>query len=233
MSYTQLVAPGLDALDGFGWCLRQTQSTFGAPVAFDNARQGWDGQQGRHFGELPPLGIAAPIWLDHYGTYGRPPRYGNWGHVCTRLADGRVLTSPLLNSQLIRWDASKGEMVGRGIYPSVDALMRDLGGSPKLLGWSEFMNGRRIVKPGSTTPNMPLMGQEEEEDMSAVYVQDKATNGQGSIYRLLADGRKRLIHKAEWNAIRAQESAASSAGYPAPVIVGQVTAADLKAIPNV
>lgn len=82
-------------------------------------------------------------------------------------------------------------------------------------------------------PTTPTFGQEEDDEMSApVYVQDKATKGQGSIYRVLANGRKRLISKSEWNAIRAQEAAASAAGYPAPVIVGQATAADLKGIPD-
>lgn len=91
----------------------------------------------------PQWGFAVPIWFDHWGTYGSPPTYANWGHVALWLGDGRVLTSPLLYKEL---DA-KG--VGNPIYPSIDAMMKTLGGGAKYLGWSEYMNGKQIVKAGA------------------------------------------------------------------------------------
>lgn len=164
LNYSQSTAPNMGVEDGPGWCLRFAQSAFGAPVQFESARKAWDGQQARHF-DRPPKGVVVPIWFDHWGTYGSPAKYDNWGHVAVSLGDGRVLTSPLLNSHLKRWDGAKGEMVGSGIYSSIEALQRDLGGSPTYLGWSEYVNGKKIVTRGNPPPT-PDTGQEEDEDMA-------------------------------------------------------------------
>lgn len=159
--FVQKTRPDTGAEDGFGWCLRQTQSVFSAPVKYATAREAWDNQRGRHAGELPPKGVSVPIWLDHWGSYGVPAKWGNFGHAATSLPDGRVLTSPLLNKHLNRWDPVKGEMVGSAIYPSIQALQKDIGGSPTYLGWSEYMNGKQIVSWEDPT----LEEQEEDEDM--------------------------------------------------------------------
>lgn len=174
MAYKQITPALLGTEDGLGWCLRFTQSAFGAPVAHPSARSAWDHQQGRHVGESPPKGVAVPIWLDHWGTYSK--KYANWGHVAVSLPDGRVFTSPLLGSQLNRWDSVKGELVGSAIYPSIAAMQKDIGGSPKYLGWSEYMNGKKIVT--EVTNTKPNSGQKEDEDMpknSGVYWKVKGT----------------------------------------------------------
>lgn len=104
---------------------------------------------------------------------------------------------------------------------SVDWLTTD-----GLLGYLRPSNSQ------DPTPT-PVIGEEEDDDMAnAVYVQDAATKGQGTVFRVLANGRKRAVPTPEWNAIRAQETAASRAGYPAPVIVGQMSGSDLSKIPN-
>lgn len=158
MAYTQVTAPNTTVQDGIGWCLRHTQSVFASPVAYPSARKAWDGQKGRHTG-IPPLGISVPIWFDHYGTYGSPAYWDNWGHVATRLPDGRVLTSPFKSSY------------GSEIYPDIQSTMDALGGNAKYLGWSEYMNGKQVVKYEATKPNpQPATpAEEEDEDVKAIY----------------------------------------------------------------
>lgn len=159
MAYTQVTAPNTTVQDGIGWCLRHTQSVFASPVAFPSARKAWDGQKSRHTG-IPPLGISVPIWFDHYGTYGSPAYWDNWGHVATRLPDGRVLTSPFKSSY------------GSEIYPDIQSTMDALGGNAKYLGWSEYMNGKQIVKKVTTpTPNpQPAPDAEEEDEDMPRYI---------------------------------------------------------------
>lgn len=111
MSWNQLTSYKF-AEDGIGWCLRQAQSTFGVSPQFPDARTAWDGQKGRHF-DRPPLGIVVPIWFDHWGNYGTPPTFKNWGHVATRLPDGRVLSSPF-------WPKT----YGYDIFPDIDSMMK-------------------------------------------------------------------------------------------------------------
>lgn len=142
MAYKQVTAPNTTVQDGAGWCLRHTQSVFASPVAFPSARKAWDGQKGRHT-DIPPLGISVPIWFDHYGTYGSPAFWDNWGHVATRLPDGRVLTSPFYSNY------------GSEIYESIDRMARSMPGGATYLGWSEHMNGKQVVqyeRPNKPTP---------------------------------------------------------------------------------
>lgn len=172
--YTQAVAPRLGTQDGPGWCLRFTQAVFGAPVRYQSARTAWEGQQHRHPGEAPPRGVAVPIWLDHYGTYGTPPSYGNWGHTAVSLGDGRVLTSPMYQRQ-----------GGQAIYPSIEAMQRDLGGTPRYLGWSESMNGLRVATPTASTP-IP-----EEDPMQYIALTGKSGSRRGGLYAVI--GRKAIF----------------------------------------
>lgn len=133
---------------------------------FPDARTAWDGQKGRHF-DRPPLGIAVPIWFDHWGNYGTPPTFKNWGHVATRLPDGRVLSSPF-------WPKT----YGYDIFPDIDSMMKALGGNAKYLGWSEWLHDTQIVSyREDEKPSTPESGQEEDEEMKNIgfwYYTDKS-----------------------------------------------------------
>lgn len=206
MAFAQVVAPRVGIKDGIGWCLRFTQSVFAAPVAHPSARAAWNAQLGKHPGQWPPAGVAVPIWFDHWGTYGTPARYDNWGHVAVSLPDGTILTSPFFQSQ-----------GGQARYPNILAMMRDLGGKPRYLGWSEYMNGQRVVRP--VTPSKPAPGQEEDEDM--IFIRK---DNQNKVYAWSpSKGSKRPIGTTEWNAIK---RAYGAAGLKLPII--NTTAAETK-----
>lgn len=222
MGWTQVTAANTGTVDGLGWCLRFTQTAYQSPIKYLSARAAWDGQRGRHTAR-PPKGVSVPIWFDHWGTYGSPAYYANWGHVALWLGNGQVLTSPLKNSQLLRWDPLKGIWVGRGVYASIEAMQRDLGGNPKYLGWSEYLNGRQVVRyVNSTAPKPPSPGQEEDED---VYYVETSSNGTKYAVSVLRN-RKRALSSAEWSRIRS----AGRVGLPVPLI--RISESDLKTIPN-
>lgn len=150
MSWIQKTKVDTKTKDGMGWCLRFAQSALSAPAAYPSARNAWDHQKGRHAGKLPPTGLIVPIWFDHYGDYDGSGVIKNWGHVAISLGDGRVFTSPL------RYDQLNSAGVGSAIYPSIDAMMRDLGGRAKYLGWSEYVNGKQIVANVATPQPVPV-----------------------------------------------------------------------------
>ena len=129
MSWKQLVKPRLTVNDGAGWCLRHTQSVYAAPVAFPSAWAAWQGQKGRHTG-AHPKNVSVPVWFEHYGTYGAPARWGNWGHVASYVPGRGYLSSPLNG-------------FGRAWFTSISALERSF--NAKYVGWSTHMNGKAIV----------------------------------------------------------------------------------------
>lgn len=150
MSYTQRIAPNLGQKSAAGDCLWFTWQAFGAPpgLGFKFAREAWNGQHGRHPGELPPAGVMVPVWFDHYGTYGEPPEYKNWGHAAVSLGDGRILSSP-----------ATADTFGQTIFASIADLERTLRAT--YLGWSECMDATPVVV-ATITPT----GQEEDEEMA-------------------------------------------------------------------
>lgn len=126
-------------------CARFQWRAFGAKNGwgFGTATEAWAGQANRHPGQLPPLGVAVPIWF----SWSSVPE----GHAAVSLADGRLLMSPM-----------SGTKEGQSIYPSLNAFLADFPGM-RYLGWAESMDGTRVVALNKNpTPNT---GQEEDEDM--------------------------------------------------------------------
>lgn len=144
MGYTQAVAPNTGTQDNPGWCLRFTQTVYGAPVNYYCARDSWDGSDFKHT-EAPPSGVSVPVYWSWIGTINGETR--DWGHIAALLPDGRVLSSPL------RWSDGYGQTIAG----SIDEVSNMLGAT--FLGWTEDMNTLRIVNytdtptPEPTPPN--------------------------------------------------------------------------------
>lgn len=134
MSYTQLVTPDSGVEDYAGMCLRFTQSVYGAPVRYRSAWDAWEATQYKHTDQLPEASV--PVWFSHYGTYGNPPSYENWGHVVAKIGD-RFLSSPV----------GKLGTYGQTWFATIEEIERTF--NAKYVGWSEDLNGLRIVEPGS------------------------------------------------------------------------------------
>lgn len=122
-----------------GWCLGFAQSVLGAPVNYRSATLAADAVTDMHPGMDIPPGIAVPVWFDHWGTYGSPPEYGNWGHVVVHMPNDRYLSSPLYG-------------VGQQWWDSIDQIERAYNATFR--GWSTDINGLTVATLG--TPAIPI-----------------------------------------------------------------------------
>jgi len=142
----QIVKPDTSVKALAGDCHRFAREVFGAPrvPGLDSAWKAWNAAPGRHPGELPPKGVAVPLWFSHYGTYGDPPTYGNWGHVIVQLTTGAFISSP-------------GSGYGSERFKTIAEVERYFNAT--YMGWSEGINGVRVVAPdGKGKPKMYISG---------------------------------------------------------------------------
>jgi len=128
--WQQLVAPQV-VNDYAGMCLRFTQSVFGAPVKYRSAWDAWNATQLKHSVNEPLPDVSVIIWMSHWGTYGSPPSYENWGHVVTWFpTENKFLSSP-------------GSEYGHQWFDSIRAVESYF--KATYVGWSEDINGLQVA----------------------------------------------------------------------------------------
>jgi hypothetical protein len=134
--WAQLAQADSTVQDFNNYCLRFTQKVFSAPARYPSAWSAWLATEYKHQDTNYPEGVAVPVWFSWYGDIDGTGAK-DWGHVATRFPDGRVLSSP-------------GKGYGQQWFASVDAQARAY--SCKYVGWSEDLNGLKIVQY-TNTPN--------------------------------------------------------------------------------
>jgi hypothetical protein len=135
----QIVNPNTSATDGAGWCLRFTQTVWGAPARYNSAWDAWEATTLKHStSENIPNDIGVVVWFSHYGTYGEPAYYANWGHVVSWIPGRGYLSSP-----------TNG--VGQKWLSSIQEVERAY--NSKYVGWSEDINGLRVAEITSNPTN--------------------------------------------------------------------------------
>lgn len=149
MSWTQNVAPNTATQDGAGFCLRFTQTVFNAPARYESAWQAWNATQYKHSDSEQLPDVSVILWFSHYGTYGDPPRYDNWGHVVTYFPGRGFLSSP-------------GTGYGQQWLDSPRDVERVY--NSKYVGWSEDINGLRVAEVGNEDLN-----DEQNNALMSVY----------------------------------------------------------------
>lgn len=158
---SQLVSPNLSVTDYPGFCLRMQQSVWGAPVMYETAWQSYQHTQFRHAANEPlPNDVAVLLWFDHWGTYGEPPIYGQFGHVATYVPGRGILSNP-----------AKGK--GQKWYNTIQECAADCNAT--YVGWSEDINGLRVAEI-TNTPPLP-----EGLQMANIYI--NTDNGQNILMK--------------------------------------------------
>lgn len=233
MAYKQLSQLNFDVKAAAGACLVQAQNVVGAGGGPYSATAAANGTRFRHSGGKLPRDASVVVWFDHWGTYqdyrNGQFRYENWGHV--------VIWWPKAFNNAGGFYSSPRSGYGGEWFRTIADIEREFNSTYRF--WSEDINGVRVSAPVEVKPPAkpaakpvpkpkpkPAPITEEDDEMAEqghAYVRDAATKGQGSIYLIRnADGKKRKMSKAEWNARRASLNPA----------VADISAADLKAIPN-
>lgn len=145
MTWKALVAPRKDTRDYPGMCLRFSQTFFGAPVNYPDAWTAWQNQKFRHDASEPLPDVPVLLWFEHWGTYGDPPTYKNWGHVAPYVPGDAIYSSPAT------WNAGWSQ----SRFATISDLERAL--NCRYVGWSEDLNGLRIAEntgtPSAGKPN--------------------------------------------------------------------------------
>lgn len=125
--YAQLVQPNLSVVGQSGLCLDYVTRVFGIPNKYDTATNAWNAAQYQHTNQ-PPAN-AVPVWFSWTGTINGVTQ--DWGHVAV-WDNGTVYST-----------TAQGDKTFSGIQD----LMNYIGEGIQYRGWSEDINGVRVVQP--------------------------------------------------------------------------------------
>lgn len=129
--WNQLVSPRDDVESNAGLCLWFQQEVWQVPHQFPTAWQAWQATQFKHEDRNLP-DVCVPVWFDHWGTYGNPPTYGQYGHVVTYFPSRGFLSSP-------------GRGYGQQWFGTIEEVERTF--NAPFVGWSEDMQpGMQVVE---------------------------------------------------------------------------------------
>lgn len=149
MSWNQLLSPNPGQQDWAGSCLSFSSHAFNVPDRYGCAWDAWSNSV-QHADWEFPSGVAHPVWFEHWGTYGEPPTYKNWGHVCVRFSDGRLMSSP-------------GSGYGQQWFNSIQEVESWF--NCRYVGWSEDINGVRVIQyKGETSGDDDMYGVAKFDD---------------------------------------------------------------------
>jgi len=107
---------------GFGGlCLKHTRMAYNIPAMHSNARTAWQQARHRHVGaNLAGIRVGAPVFLDRSTS--------RHGHVATWLGGGMIATTDSTST-----------------HTRVDPLTRWTNAGWRVLGWTEDLNGIRVL----------------------------------------------------------------------------------------
>jgi len=145
MAWKQLRAPNLAVSAPVGYCLNYARTAFGAPGGTAYASQAWTKTKFKHLDQsFPPYPV--PIWFSYY-VNGE-----NEGHVAIHVPGKGIYSSPY----------RKG--TGHAVLSSIPELIRIYSGNGRhpmaYQGWSEDINGVRVVEPAASPSPAPSIAVE-------------------------------------------------------------------------
>lgn len=147
-----------------GWCLAYTQVAFGTPRLYASAWLAWQATKKKHTNRDFPRNVYFPIWFSHYGSYGSPPRYDNWGHVAIALVRD--------NGTMTIWSSPAGNKTSPDIYSSVDQVANVYRST--YVGWSEDLSNTDLItyQGGATTATTNMISYDEFAQIILDIIED-------------------------------------------------------------
>lgn len=159
-------------------CLVNVRQGFGIAAKWEYALLDWVNNLGKHADRDFPADCDVPVYFNWTGTVDGVRK--NWGHIATRLRDGRI------------WTDGK-------YYANVDTLMANYlsSGSPSYLGWGESVNGKlvveRVIIPVSNSADEDMIKAGDEAQLRIVSSEVKGWDF-GSVH----NGSKDAVEMAAW-----------------------------------
>lgn len=133
--WEQLVTPNFPGRGTVGNCLVYGRERFGIDALYKSAWLAWVNSAYKHTDRNFP-DVCVPVFFSHYGTYGSPPKYDNWGHEVTwNPADRKFYSSPYSNA------AEYNE------FNSIEEIEQKY--NAVFVGWTEDLNGVRVAQEDS------------------------------------------------------------------------------------
>lgn len=187
MTYQQLVTPnthpkeilsqGKPIPSWAGWCIAYVQVCFGTPRYYESATQAWNATRKKHGDRNFPVGVYFPIWFSHWGTYGTPARYGNWGHV--------VIAKVNPDGTMQIWSSPASDKRAPDTYSSIKQIETIY--SSTFVGWTEDLSGVTLI---------------QEDDMqieAALNALNQAAHGKPMTEEILKEKVNYLQTGGNWN----------------------------------
>ena len=134
--YTQVVTPNVEVSGYSGGCLQYVDDGVNPPNRQPTAQRSWDYavQTGvAHPNEEPPNNVWVPVYYSIDNG-----QWAGYGHVAWYYSDGKTTKI---------YDSEYGAGVRSIPYSSGAELFQHMGWQMRYYGWSEAVDGLRIVKP--------------------------------------------------------------------------------------
>jgi len=104
-------------------CLNNVRLGYGIPNLYSSAWEAWLHTE-QHTDPIPE-GLDVPVYFSYWATIDGV--YKNWGHIATRIKDGRL------------WSDGK-------IYATLEEYLKNH--TPKYVGWGESINEVKVLEGG-------------------------------------------------------------------------------------
>lgn len=158
--FVQVATPNVNVSGTSGWCLQYVDDAVKAPDPHraGSAQQSWNNavaNKTAHPNEEPPNNVWVPVYYTIENG-----RYAGYGHVAWYYSDGK--TTKIYDSEYASGKRNKP-------YGSGAELISFMGWQMRYLGWSEVVDGVRVVKPKPIEKPKPQEKEEVNLDMYVIY----------------------------------------------------------------
>lgn len=201
INYVQVVKPNINVPGYSGGCLQYVDDGVNPPNRQPTAQRSWEYAVSTgvaHHNEEPPNNVWVPVYYSIDNG-----QWAGFGHVAWYYSDGKTTKI---------YDSEYGAGLRSAPYSSGQELFNYMGWQMRYYGWSEAVDGLRVVKKKESKPQPS----KKQKGIVKMFVQDnKGTYGKkekGAQYMISSTG---VYH------VSPAESKVLTAKIGAPLIIGK------------